>query len=186
MEERTDLTKKQKVIRTITANGVIAALYVVLTLITQPIAYSYMQFRVSEMLCLLVFFNPWYTPGLTIGCLLANLFSTVGPLDIGMGTAATLIACLIMIPLSKTKLLCVNGIVPCVVNAAIVPAIIYLSAIGSMVLTVQEYFIMFAWVFLGEFLAIYGVGYPFFMILSKRHPRFAEIVLATRNTDFKL
>ena len=51
MEERTDLTKKQKVIRTITANGVIAALYVVLTLITQPIAYSYMQFRVSEMLC---------------------------------------------------------------------------------------------------------------------------------------
>ena len=185
MEERNELTKKQKVIRTITANGVIAALYVVLTLITQPIAYSYMQFRVSEMLCLLVFFNPWYTPGLTIGCLLANLFSTVGPLDIGMGTAATLIACLIMIPLSKTKLLCVNGVIPCLVNAAIVPAIIYLSAIGSMVLTVQEYFIMFAWVFLGEFLAIYGVGYPFFMILSRRHPKFAEIVLATRNADFK-
>ena len=186
MENNAELTKKQKVIRTITANGVIAALYVALTLLTQPIAYSFMQFRVSEALCLLVFFNPWYTTGLTLGCLLANLFSTVGPLDIGMGTAATLIACLLMIGLSKIKLLFVNGLMPCLVNAAIVPAIIYLSSIGSMVLTVEEYFIMFAWVFLGEFLAIYLVGYPFFMILSKRHPKFADIVQATQNVDFKL
>ena len=95
------LDKRKKTIRLLAANGIIAALYMVLTLITQPIAYSYMQFRVSEFLCLLVFFNPWYTPGLTLGCLLANLFSTVGPIDIALGTAATLIACLLMILCSR-------------------------------------------------------------------------------------
>ena len=188
MDNYESIKKQQKIMRTIAANGMIAALYVVLTLITQPIAYEYMQFRVSEFLCLLVFFNPWYTSGLTIGCLLANLFSTVGPLDIAMGTGATLIACLIMIFTSKLKLLFVNGLIPCLVNAAIVPAIIYLSALGAepFELTPGIYFMMFGWVFLGEFLAIYGVGYPFFMILSKRHPRFEQIVLATRNADFKM
>lgn len=185
-----ELNRKQKMIRALAANGIIAALYVVLTLITAPIAYSYMQFRVSEFLCLLVFFNPWLTPGLTIGCLLANLFSTVGPLDIVMGTGATLIACLIMIVLGKfVKLLFVNGLIPCLVNAAIVPAIIYLSTLGTdnvMLLTPQEYFIMFAWVFLGEFLAVFGVGYPLFMILKRTYPNFEGVVLASRNVDFKL
>ena len=183
------LDKRKKTIRLLAANGIIAALYMVLTLITQPIAYSYMQFRVSEFLCLLVFFNPWYTPGLTLGCLLANLFSTVGPIDIALGTAATLIACLLMILCSRfVKILAVNGLFPCLVNAAMVPLIIYLSTLGTsnvMVLDVQTFFIMFAWVFLGEFLAIYGVGYPLFMILRRTYPRFENLVLATRNADFK-
>ena len=182
--------ENHKLVRIIAANGIIAALYVVLTLITLPISYSYMQVRLSEFLCLLVFFNPFYSFGLTIGCLLANLFSTVGPLDILMGTGATLIACLIMIVLSRfVKLLFLNGLIPCLVNAAIVPAIIYLSSLGTeaaMNLTVELYFIMFAWVFLGEFIAVMGFGYPLFMILSRRHPRFSEIILATRNRDFKI
>lgn len=184
-----DPIKRKNTIRLIAANGVIAALYVVLTLITSPIAYSYMQFRVSELLCLLTFFNPWYTFGLTLGCLLANLFSTVGPLDIAMGTAATLIACLMMILCSKfVKILAVNAIFPCLVNAAIVPAIIYLSTLGTesvMLLTPGTYFMMFGWVFLGEFLAIYGVGYPIFMILRRTYPNFEGLVLATQNADFK-
>ena len=89
--------EKHIAVRMIAANRIIAALYVVLTLITQPIAYSYMQFRLSEFLNLLVFFNPLYTIGVTIGCLLANLMSTVGPLDILMGTGATIVSCLLMI-----------------------------------------------------------------------------------------
>lgn len=185
-----DVDKKKKMIKILSTNGVIAALYVVLTVLTQPIAYSYMQFRLSEFLCLLVFFNPWYTPGLTLGCLLANLFSTVGPLDIVMGTGATLITCLLMIVLSRfMKILLINGLIPCLINAAVVPFIIYLSTSGTdngALLTPGEYFMMFGWVFLGEFLAIYVVGYPLFVILRRTHPNFEGIVQATRNADFKL
>ena len=183
------MEKKQRIIRIITANGVIAALYVVLTLITQPIAYSYMQFRVSEFLCLLVFFNPWYTPGLTIGCLLANLFSSVGPIDILFGTLTTLVACLLMIVYSKfIKNLFSVGFIPCVLNAVVVPFTIYVSTINTndpMVLTAGLYFTMFGWVFLGEFVCIIVIGYPLFLVLTKKNQRFNTMVLASRNTDYK-
>ena len=175
--------------RMIAANGIIAALYVVLTLVTMPIAYSYMQFRLSEMLTLFVFFNPWYTIGLTLGCFLANLFSTVGPIDLALGTAATLVACLINIGLSKiVKILFINGLVPCIANAVIIPFDIYLSTLGTeepMVLTSEVYFIMFGWIFLGEFLAIICVGYPIFMILMKKNVSFKKAALCTQNEEFK-
>ncbi len=44
---------------------------------------------------MLLLFEPSLTVGLTIGCLIANLFSTVSVLDIVIGTAATLLACLL-------------------------------------------------------------------------------------------
>ena len=59
--------------RAITANAFIACLYAVVTIICGPLSYSFSQFRFSEALNLLVFFNPTYTIGLTLGCLLANL-----------------------------------------------------------------------------------------------------------------
>ena len=77
--------------------GILAAIYVLLT-ITPPLntlAYNAVQFRVSEMLCVLPFFAPWTTWGLTVGCLLANIFSTVTALDIVIGTLATLIGCVL-------------------------------------------------------------------------------------------
>ena len=173
-------------VRLVASNGIVAALYVVLTLVTLPVSYSYMQFRLSELLNLLVFFNPWYTVGLTVGCLLANLFSTVGAIDIVLGTAATLASCLIVIVLSRfVKSLFISGIVPCLVNAAVVPFIIYIAANFDMEFTASIYFVMFGWVFLGEFLAILCVGYPLFMILGRTHPGFMKMILASRNKDFK-
>lgn len=170
----------------IAGNAIVAALYVVLTLITLPISYEYMQVRVSEFLMLLVFFNPSYTIGLTLGCLIANLFSTVGPLDIVLGTAATLIACLLMNLLSMfIKSLLINALIPCFVNALIVPLIIYLSAGGEIAFSVELFFVMFGWVFLGEFIAIICIGYPLFMIILHRYKSFHKMIVSTRNLDFK-
>ena len=89
------------VTRMIAANGLIAALYAALTIACGPLSYEFMQFRFSELFNLLVFFNPYYTIGLTLGCLLANIFSSVGPIDIVFGTLTTLVACLLMILYSK-------------------------------------------------------------------------------------
>ena len=83
--------KKNFTTSVICANAFIACLYAVVTYLCGPLAYEFSQFRFSEALNLLVFFNPTYTVGLTIGCFLANIMSTVGPLDLIFGTLATLV-----------------------------------------------------------------------------------------------
>ena len=81
--------------RQIALNGLVAGLYAVVTILTASFAYGNIQFRLAEALCLLVALEPTLTVGLTLGCLIANLFSTVSALDIIVGTAATLLACLL-------------------------------------------------------------------------------------------
>ena len=50
--------------------AMIAAIYVVLTMVFAPISFGPVQFRISEALCILPFFTPAAVPGLFIGCLL--------------------------------------------------------------------------------------------------------------------
>ena len=83
-----------KKVQVIAMNAMIAAVYAVLTILISPIAYGAVQMRLTEIIVLLACYNKKFIPGLTIGCLLANLASPMGLYDICFGTAATLIACL--------------------------------------------------------------------------------------------
>ncbi len=76
--------------------AVIAALYVVLTLLASALglASGAVQFRISEMLCVLPVFMPAAIPGLTIGCFIANLLSGSVWLDVVFGSLATLLGAL--------------------------------------------------------------------------------------------
>ena len=119
---KTNTLSKYFDVKTICVNGMIAALYAAITIACGPLAYEWSQFRISELFNLLVFFNPSYTVGLTLGCLIANLASTVGPLDIIFGTLTTLVSCLIMIVYSKfVKNLFSAGFIPCLANAIVIP-----------------------------------------------------------------
>ena len=177
-------------VKSICINALIAALYAVLTYLGNllGLSYSYMQFRFSEFLMLLVFFNPHYTLGLTIGCLLANLISSAGIYDITLGTLATFISCILMILFSKkVKSLFLTGLIPCFINAFMVPLIIYLACIGTdgaFNMTGMVYFIMWGWVLLGELLSINVFGYVIFMGLKHYH-NFDKLIDAKRNADFK-
>ena len=71
--------------------AVIAAVYVVLTLAFAPISFGAIQFRISEALCILPFFTVAAVPGVSIGCLLANILGGAALPDIIFGTLATLI-----------------------------------------------------------------------------------------------
>ena len=75
----------------ITQGALIAALYVVLTLVFAPISFGPIQLRVSEALIILPMFTPAAVPGLFIGCLLANLLGGAVILDVIFGSLATLI-----------------------------------------------------------------------------------------------
>ncbi len=80
----------------VTQAAVIAALYVALTYVSNAmgLAYNAVQFRLSEMLTVLPVFTPAAIPGLVIGCIIANLSSPFGLIDIVCGTLATLLAAL--------------------------------------------------------------------------------------------
>ena len=68
---------KQLTARDMAQIAIVAAIYIVLT-ITPPLnamAYYGYQFRVSEMMNFLAFYNKKYLIAVTLGCMIANLFS---------------------------------------------------------------------------------------------------------------
>lgn len=79
-------------VTTLVINAAIAAIYVVITMASSGFSYLGIQFRISEILVLLVFIDPLYMPGLVLGCALANLGSPLGPIDVLAGSFATLLA----------------------------------------------------------------------------------------------
>lgn len=89
-------------LRTITINGIVAALYIAITAVIQPIAFSNIQFRIPEIFNHLVVFNKKYFFGVVIGVFLSNLFfSTLLPYDLIFGVAHTVNSLSITILLSR-------------------------------------------------------------------------------------
>ena len=72
--------------------AIIAAAYAALTLAVSQFGFGPIQFRISEALIVLAPMTSAAIPGLTIGCLLANIISPYGWADLVFGTAATLLA----------------------------------------------------------------------------------------------
>lgn len=142
--------------------AVIAALYVVLTLLANAIGLSsgIIQLRISEILCLLPMLLPSSIFGVTVGCLLANLLTGAVWLDILVGPIATLIGALGTYWLRKYKWLA--PLPPVLSNALIVPFVLAYGygaeeAIPLMMLTVG----------IGEVLSIYLLGMIFFRAVEK-------------------
>lgn len=77
----------------ITQASMIAAIYVVLTLLISAfnLASGAVQIRISEALTILPAFTPAAIPGLFIGCLISNVMSGGLPMDVIFGSLATLI-----------------------------------------------------------------------------------------------
>lgn len=78
--------------RELTLSAVVAALYAALTLAMPGPSYGFTQLRVAEALTVLPFLFPATAPGLAVGCLVANLLSPYGAVDIICGTTATALA----------------------------------------------------------------------------------------------
>lgn len=137
--------------------AIVASIYVVLTIVIQPLAYGELQFRLSEVLMLMVFFNKKYSTSMIIGCLIANLWSPYLIWDMMFGTLATAIACLFIV---KSKHLIVASIWPAVFNGLIVGAEIA-------ILSNLNYGLCVLSVAIGEVVVVTIVGTILFSILSK-------------------
>ena len=83
--------------------GVLAGLYIVLTLPFAQIASGMIQFRLAETITVLPALTPAAIPGVFLGCLLANILNpqNLGPIDIFGGSLTTLLAAFLTYVLAK-------------------------------------------------------------------------------------
>ena len=112
---------RNKKVLFITQGAVIAAIYVVLTYIVSLLGLTngVIQVRLSEALTILPVFTPAAIPGVTIGCLLANLITGASIFDIVFGSLATLLGGIGTYLLRKHKFLCT--LPPVIANVLIIP-----------------------------------------------------------------
>lgn len=104
----------------ITQAALIAAIYVVLTQVFQPLSYGPIQVRFAEALSVLPYFTPAAIPGVTIGCAISNLLSpSLNIFDVIFGSLATLLAAIFSYKIRRYKLLV--PIPPIVFNMLIIP-----------------------------------------------------------------
>jgi len=102
----------------ITQAALIAATYVVLVYVFKPFSFNYIQVRIAEALTILPYFTPAAIPGVTIGCLIANILGG-NIFDILFGTLATLLGAVGSYLLRKQKYLV--PVPPIVSNSIIIP-----------------------------------------------------------------
>ena len=115
---------KRNQTREIAFGGIIAALYVILTYVANAfgLASGVIQVRISEALTILPVFTVAAVPGVTIGCLLANLLTGCAFWDIVFGSAATLLGAIGTRLLRKHPY--IAWIPPVVSNMAIIPVVL--------------------------------------------------------------
>lgn len=159
-------------IRKIVFAGVVAALYAALTIAAAPIAYGPIQFRIAEALCVLPFFFPVTAPGLFIGCVIANLLSPYGIIDIIAGSAASLIAALFTMQLGRvnreaTAMKAIACFPPVFFNALIIGTVIAWTVTGGGEAFWPEMAVNGLQVGLGQLVVMYAAGLPLMIWLPK-------------------
>lgn len=144
----------------LTQGGVIAAIYVVITILFQAISFGPIQFRISELLCVLPYFTPAAIPGLFIGCLVGNILGGAAIYDIIFGSLATLLGAIGSYAIRRWKPLV--AVPPILSNTLIIPLVLRYAygmpdAIWYLMVTVG----------IGEVLAIGVLGTGLMYILDK-------------------
>lgn len=106
----------------IVLSGLIAALYIVLSLAIAPLSYGQIQFRFGEVLMVLPFLNKKYSISLIIGCFIVNLFSPLGLVDVLFGTVSTAIMCYVI---SKLKNIYLVPLVAAIITGLMIGTELY-------------------------------------------------------------
>ncbi len=107
--------------------SIIAAIYIVFTLLFGEFAYGPIQFRAAEALAILPFVEPAAIPGVAVGCMIANIFGGFGPIDIFGGSLVTLAAAYLT---SKMPNRILAALPPIILNSLIVS--IWVSKISGL------------------------------------------------------
>lgn len=147
-------------------SALIAAVYAALTLFMAPLSYGPIQCRISEALTVLPFFSSFSVIGLSIGCLIANIMSPIGILDMIFGTLATFAAAFATYRIGKSNLKYKRVLAPLpavIINGIVVGILINISLPSSLI----TYLTTMGSVALGEILPCYLIGLPLLNLIEK-------------------
>ena len=118
--------KKEKTISVLflVQSAMIAAIYVVLTIVFAPISFGQIQFRIAEALTILPAFTPAAIPGLFVGCLIGNILGGAILPDIIVGSMATLLGA-IFTYLLRNRSKWLAPLPPIIANTVLIPFVLY-------------------------------------------------------------
>ncbi len=167
---------KNKNLVRLTQAAVIAALYAALTIgqnvLLPGTASMAVQFRVAEALTVLAVFTPVAIPGLTIGCIIANISSVTAGLgfyDMIFGSVASLIAALTMYGLRNVRIKTIPFaalLMPALWNGLIVGFEIDFFFIGNMSFNLADFLTQGGFVALGELVVLIVLGIPLIKLIE--------------------
>ena len=152
--------------KSLTRAAIIAAAYCALSLVSSALSLAYgpVQLRFSEALCVLPFLMPEAVWGPFVGCLLTNVLSPYGLLDLIFGSAATLLAALLS---ARCKTRVGAAVPPILCNAVLVGALLSWEVGG----TAESFGTLFVYnaatVGAGEAAVCLVLGLPLLRILEK-------------------
>ncbi len=156
--------KRKNKTRGVAVSAIIAACYVVLTLISAlfGLSGSGIQVRLSEALTVLPVFTPYAIPGLFIGCIISNIITGCAIWDIIFGSITTLLAAILTYILKKHNIL---SLLPQIIfNSIVIPVIlVYVYSTNGAL----WYFMLT--VFIGQFISCGVLGYLLRKSLNKRN-----------------
>ena len=159
---------KKLTLRHITTAAAVGAIYAVLSIFGSVfgITFGTVQCRFSEALCVLPFFFPETVWGLFVGCLLTNLLSPYGLVDIIVGSLTTLLAAFLT---SRCKKKWLAPLPPVLCNGLFVGGMLAWEQVGFTDAFAATFALNGASVAAGELMACYGLG----ALLLWRLPRIA-------------
>lgn len=147
-------------VKNLTLNALFGAVYIVLVLAFNFMSSGEIQFRIAEVLLVLVIFNPKLIYGLLLGTFISNFLpGGFGFVDAIFGTTASLIGILGLILFRKKPL--VGLFFPVIANGLIIGFMLHFLAEAPLLLTILT-------VSFGQAVVLYLLGYPFYRIISKR------------------
>lgn len=152
-------------VRTLVGNGILAALYIAVSMLIQPFGFTNIQFRVSEMFNHLVVFNKKYIYGIVLGVFITNLlFSPMVPFDLIFGVGQSIISLLITIVCCR---FIKNIWTRMIVNTLVFTFTMFLIALELHLALDFPFMLTWLTTAIGEFVVM-GVGIPVMYALNKR------------------
>ena len=148
--------------------GMIAAIYVALTVVFAPFAFGEVQVRLAEALTILPAFTPAAVPGLFVGCLLGNTLGGAVLPDIVFGSLATLTGAIGTRLLRKANPF-LAPVPPILANALIVPFVLKYAYAVELPIPLMMLTVGF-----GEVLSCGVLGMILYFALKKREGQIFE------------
>ncbi|MEJ8548077.1 QueT transporter family protein [Brevibacillus borstelensis] len=152
-------------VKTLVVNGILAALYIAVSMLIQPFGFTNVQFRVSEMFNHLVVFNKKYMYGIVLGVFFTNLFfSPMVAYDLIFGVGQSVLALLVAI----VSMRFIKGIwARMMFNTIVFTITMFLIAIELNLAFGLPFYFTWLTTALGEFVVML-IGAPVMYVLNKR------------------